>query len=416
MPTAAGHFTLSCWNSTLNAPTVQRGKLMWQCHRLIQAVKARLTGEQIVVPSRDAKDTRKGIEICVMYRAGTGDSFANVTNVLNQESAKLHLDYKNFVEQEESLTRYFTTTELANLNALNKPITERLCEKDFEQLERAANDFRGFTAMESWSQGVPKDKNCQPITLMRNTLSRLRKAEGEDLKNELLGISNALNAAANAPKTSWQTIVGIGGGAIVIGGFIAKLTGVWAKVGLVLEVVTSVAASLTTLGVAAALAIVIVALAAIGGGLYLVFKDARNMLLVVNNTHSDIQPVSHDIYSGEVTAGTDFIPKTSEKSPCCYAGWYIYDKKTGFYGTTVGLVFKRGGGNVAIGLDCPNSGFGGKNSVTLAAGSDAADAQYKARSCHDTDAEVNLGTGLCSARIASNWGNVNMARLIFDGQ
>ncbi|KAK5634277.1 hypothetical protein RRF57_009991 [Xylaria bambusicola] len=84
-----------------------------------------------------------------MYRAATGDSFTNVTNMLNQEPAKPHLGYKNFVEQEESLTRYFTTSELANLNELNKPITERLCEKDFEQLERAANDFKGFTARES---------------------------------------------------------------------------------------------------------------------------------------------------------------------------------------------------------------------------------------------------------------------------
>ncbi|KAI1124446.1 hypothetical protein F5Y10DRAFT_269126 [Nemania abortiva] len=408
MPSSPGHYTLSCWNSTANPSTVQRSRLMFQCHQLIEALRARLTEEQIVVPSRDSKESRKGIEVCVMYRAGSGSSFVNIKDALNEESEKLNLEYKNFVEQEESLTRYFTDTELANLNDLNKPITEKLTEADFELLEKAANESRGLDSMEFSLKNIPKEKFNQPLMLMRNTLAKLRKAEGDDLKSELTGLLDGINAASKAPKTAWQTIVAIGSGIISIGSWVAKLPGVWAQIGLVLEVVTAAAASLTTLGVAVALAAILLALSAVLGGLYLVFKGARNLLFVVNNTLSDVQLVGQDIHSGEVTVATAFLPKkASENSPYCWAGWYVYDRKTGFYGTTVGLVFKRSGANVAIGLDCPNSAFGGRNSVTLTASSDAADAQYRARSCHDTDAELNYSTGLCSARIASNWGNVN---------
>ena len=152
------------------------------------------------------------------------------------------------------------------------------------------------------------------------------------------------------------------------------------------------------------------------GGLYLIFKGAQNCLLVVNNSHSDVRPVDHYIESGQLTSATSYLPASRPNDPAVWVGWFIYDRKKGFYGTSFSLTLGRNGGDVTIGMDCPNSLFGGRNSVVLVGGSDRKDTEFKARNCHDKDATVEMSTGKTVARIASKYGNINWGYCIFDGQ
>ncbi|KAF7502298.1 hypothetical protein GJ744_006153 [Endocarpon pusillum] len=86
-----------------------------------QAMAARVatpTGQQVIVPSRDEKDSKEGIRIYVMYATRSRSSFANISETLAKEAELLSLDYKVSVEQQESLTRYFNVSELDNISEL----------------------------------------------------------------------------------------------------------------------------------------------------------------------------------------------------------------------------------------------------------------------------------------------------------
>jgi hypothetical protein len=148
----------------------------------------------------------------------------------------------------------------------------------------------------------------------------------------------------------------------------------------------------------------------------LIFKGAQNILLAVNNTQSDIWPVDHWIESGVITAGAGFLPATRADSRAVWAGWYIYDRKKGFYGTSFGLTFKRNGGSLSVGMDCPNSLLGGRNSISLLQGDDKKAAEKQARDSHNKESEIEMSSGKSHARIASKYGNINWAYLIFDGE
>lgn len=265
MPLPSGQYILGCWSSTQNPQTSKRSRLLFQCHKLIKALRAKLTSNQIVVPSRDAKESNKGIEICVMYLAGTGSSFANVKDVLNEEAAKLSLDYMNYVEEDESLTRYFNDVEMGNLEDLSKPIAHELTEKDFEDLDKAMNEFTGFQVSDTWSKAVPKEKQTEPLLLTRRTLARLRKSEKDELRKEITGYMDSLNAMSKAPKTAWQTIAMIGGGVIAAGRYLAKLSGAWAAIGVTVELVSFVACAIGVAATAAIVGVLIVIFGALVG-------------------------------------------------------------------------------------------------------------------------------------------------------
>jgi hypothetical protein len=261
VPLPSGQYILACWNSTDNPEIIKRSKLLYQCHKLIKVLRAKLNGKQIIIPSRDVKETRKGVEICVMYQAGTGDSFANITQTLNESASSLSLDYKSFVEQEEHLTRYFSDHEMQNLDDLANPITQDLTEEDFEELEKTAQSFTGFDLDSTWTNAVPANKISQPMLMTRSTLARLRKAHKDDLRKEITGFMDSLNAMDKAPKTPWQTIVMVASGLIAVGGWISKLTGIWAVIGVGIEVIGFVAA---LIGVAATTAILVALIAVFG--------------------------------------------------------------------------------------------------------------------------------------------------------
>ena len=265
MPLPSGQYTLACWNSTKNPENVTRSNILFQCHKLIKALRAKLSGDQIVVPSRDSEDSIKGIEICIMFNSDSRSSFFGVKDTLNEEASKLSLDYTQFIEQDESLTRFFNDEEMANLEELARPITEDLTEKDFEDLEKTAREFTGFDVTDSWSKAVSKEKITAPMLMTRRTLAKLRKAEKDDLRKEITGYMDSLNAMSKAPKTAWQTIVLIAGGIIAVGGYIAKLGGIWAAIGVGIEMIALVSGFIGVVATAAIIGVIVVVLGAIVG-------------------------------------------------------------------------------------------------------------------------------------------------------
>ena len=251
-----GQYILGCWNSTQNPAEINRPKLLFQCYKLIKALQAKLKGQQVIVPSRDEKDSRKGIEICVMYAAGSGSSFANIAETLTKEAELLSLDYKVFVEQQESLTRYFNASELDNISELLTPATETLTEKNFQEMEQLAQSWTGFDVSTKWAKVVEKEKMGQPILVLKKTLARLRKAEKDDLRKEITALMDSLHGASMAKsKTAWQTILMIGAGAIAVAGWVAKAAAIGAWVSNALLMISFVASFLTVGAIAAAVTV-----------------------------------------------------------------------------------------------------------------------------------------------------------------
>ncbi len=147
------------------------------------------------------------------------------------------------------------------------------------------------------------------------------------------------------------------------------------------------------------------------------FKGAQNILLVVNNTHTDVRPIEDYVESGVRTAVTSYLPALPPSNPFCMGGFFIYTKKTvGFYGTSLGLTLNRKGGDLSIGMDCPNSLLGGRNSIVISKGGDMKAAESRARDCHDKYGEIDMGTGKSSVKIASKYGNISWGYCIMDGE
>lgn len=134
-------------------------------------------------------------------------------------------------------------------------------EEDFEELEKTAQSFTGFDLDSTWTNAVPANKISQLMLMTRSTLARLRKAHKDDLRKEITGFMDSLNAMNKAPKTPWQTIVMVASGLIAVGGWISKLTGIWAAIGVGIEVIGFVAA---LIGVAATTAILVALIAVFG--------------------------------------------------------------------------------------------------------------------------------------------------------
>ena len=81
----------------------------------------------------------------------------------------------------------------------------------------------------------------------------------------------------------------------------------------------------------------------------------------------------------------------------------------GFYGSTLGVGFHRIADDqyFSIGMDCPNTIFGGTNGVQIKNGNDpegiakAVDSKSK-----DTDS-IKVGPDTCTVSRADKWGSVN---------
>ena len=132
---------------------------------------------------------------------------------------------------------------------------------------------------------------------------------------------------------------------------------------------------------------------------YVAFKGARNFLLVLNDTSEDIVANMEYIGNGEQTGIAPFIPARTEGLGTVWAGVYVYDKyaignsSIGFFGTVFGISFESKCGSFSVGMDCPNTVFGGRNSISILDREHAYDAMVEARDGFKLNSEKALKGG-----------------------
>jgi hypothetical protein len=211
----AGQYSMQCWNSTQNPDQMNRSKLLFQCFQLIKAMQKRFTNSEIAIPSTDTKVTRKGIEICILYPAGTS-LFGDVADFLTETAVAMGFDYRKFVKQDAGITRYFNQQEIDNVSLLNQPVPDNLTEESINENIEKASKFTGFLMNDSWRNGIPAEQRAAPFQIPRTTLQRLHKKEGNELAAEIKVIMEAIQAANVELKTSTSIITMIAKGAIAL--------------------------------------------------------------------------------------------------------------------------------------------------------------------------------------------------------
>lgn len=129
------------------------------------------------------------------------------------------------------------------------------------------------------------------------------------------------------------------------------------------------------------------------------FKGARNFLLVLNDTSEDIISNMEYIGNGEQTGIAPSIPARTEGLGTVWGGIYIYDKwavgstSLSFFGTVFGISFASKCGAFSVGMDCPNTIFGGRNSMAILDREHAYDAMVEARDHFNPNPEKALKGG-----------------------
>ncbi|KAI9875968.1 MAG: hypothetical protein M1830_007667 [Pleopsidium flavum] len=385
-----------------------------QCMKLVKALQSALTGSQIVLPSRDKDESKKGIEIMVFYQAGTGGSFVSptmITWITNPSPSRNTPSHARF-----------TDSEMANIRSTVSPIQGELSETEVQGAIDKIRASTGYSSLDAWEKEVPKSQVSEPFQLTTKRLQSLRNARGDALKDELIGIMDGLNAAVAATKTSWATLIALGSGLVAIGGYIAGATTALATIGSEIAGIFLLAAIVGTGPVALAIAAIVALIALVAGGLYLVFKDALNVLLVVNNMQTDVRFRGDKIINGDHGTVTNYLPANDPKSPLVWAGFYSYRKfqagflgSVGTYGSEFGASFTRAGADFSVGMDCPNSAFGGRNSIRVTPGLDSRKAaELAGDSRNEEDQFLSEGNGRTSVRRANPWGNINWGVCLID--
>lgn len=135
-------------------------------------------------------------------------------------------------------------------------------------------------------------------------------------------------------------------------------------------------------------------------------KDAVNVLFVINDTTSRIETGKENIANGEREIKTPIIePRTCSKEDYgsddyLSVGLYIYTKaklwgvNLSFFGSLVGISFKltqlKNSPCLSVGMDCPNSFFGGTNSIRVVPRDDPYEAAGKAMDSHNTSETAHI--------------------------
>ncbi|KAF3012607.1 hypothetical protein E8E14_008552 [Neopestalotiopsis sp. 37M] len=404
----AGQYSMQCWNSTSNPDTMNRPRLIYQSLKLIRAMQKRFTNGEIAIPSTDIKESRKGIEICILYRPERA-LFDNIASFLSKTAEDLSLDYRKFVKQEVGITTYFSQQEIDNVSLLDKPIPDDLTEEKVAKIAAGADYSRSFTMSDNWRNSIPTEQRVPPLLIPRTTLQRLHQKEGNDLAAEIRGIISALRLVQDQTKTSWQMIAMIATGALV------AFPTIFNDIRHIFQVMIGCA----VMGVgpiASRGAVAIIAFVAVSAAIYLTTKDASNVLLVVNDTSSDVLPLYEWIENGERRLVPESIPAAPAHGDFVWCGLFVYtkykvkSKSLGTYGSAFGVSFKTGRGNFSVGMDCPNSLAGGNNSIEV----------HNREHAHDA-CKMALGSGCMhgwsdrphvDVKIADHWGTKNWGRAI----
>lgn len=154
----------------------------------------------------------------------------------------------------------------------------------------------------------------------------------------------------------------------------------------------------------------------------LLLKDAVNVMFVANDTDDAVSASAEDIANGERTKKTAYMPPAThavtrgkdvvhDDNDMISVGVYVYSKKkvlgrnfSFFFGSLVGIPFRftREGGQFSVGMDCPNSFFGGTNSVRVVPWYDPSGVAKRAMDSHTQSEELSVSPWKVSVHRSDN--------------
>lgn len=149
----------------------------------------------------------------------------------------------------------------------------------------------------------------------------------------------------------------------------------------------------------------------------LALKGASNVLLVVNDTSSQIVHRGHEIANGKTKTETPVIERRAEGFAS--VGIYVYskdetfDKPFSLFGSLIGVSFSlsemKDRPSFSVGMDCPNSLLGGLNSINLLACNDPSGVADLANKGHDGENNCMIANDKVDvvARRAATTGSIN---------
>lgn len=118
-------------------------------------------------------------------------------------------------------------------------------------------------------------------------------------------------------------------------------------------------------------------------------------MLLVNNTSKDLTAFAESVGNGDRTTVTARLPAASPKANVYWTGLFAYDKNQvvglsmGFFGSCFGISFVSELGPFSIGMDCPNSLGGGRNSIAILDREHANDAMITARDNYKNETSIS---------------------------
>jgi hypothetical protein len=167
-------------NSTLNPSIVKKGTIMYAAHKLIQAFQREFDTGEIAIPSQDIKDSRKGVEIAVMFNPFKSPKqkslVTSVTDFLSNKAEELGLPFRKFVMQPDASTSYYTEEQLQYVSKFDKKIEDdpQINEQYFEDLaseiEEERSNMSKRKGIGSFSD-VPKEQNTAALPLQKEKLA-----------------------------------------------------------------------------------------------------------------------------------------------------------------------------------------------------------------------------------------------------
>ncbi|KAH7906826.1 hypothetical protein BJ138DRAFT_1104817 [Hygrophoropsis aurantiaca] len=318
-----------------------------------------------------------------------------------------------------------------------------------------------FSASASAAGAGAANSADSSFTVTPETYSALKQAHGDTIRTTTERIYNAIQSLKDETRPASVTLKMVLGGLVTVGFVMYEAFVAVAGATVAVAVSTVAGASMTfgaaalaavggTVGIAISVGVILVMIAI----RYLGMKDVVNDLLFANDSQFAIIFDSEHIENGERAFKTDKIParvNLTDGAPAAYpCGAFVYRKHReiigpiGFYGSLFGIRFRAekhcsltlqdpdegqdhpgpfpppGHTDIvaktdqfSVGMDCPNSAFGGNNSIYCGTGSATA-ASNGAKATGDEGDDATTTHGKITGRRADGWGNVNYGVAFFE--
>ncbi|KAI1461866.1 hypothetical protein F4805DRAFT_185415 [Annulohypoxylon moriforme] len=414
---ASTNYTMWSWASSRAPSGHDLTTLLSQTSSLVRETQnaPSIDKKMIVLPCNDPKHI--AIEVAIFFPtsyAQQGKFSRDMgRELLNNKAHDLHFDYGDFVVQPTEHSREFSHEELQRVFGM--------AASSADWVVKEAKDA---------ARNVPDGQISSLFRIARWRLDLLKKASGDDLQVQMESLLKGIQIDELA-KTPWETILLVVSGIVLI---VTKGQAIWStlRMGSVLVglAFAAIEAEFVTVGellveflpwaIAAAVVIGVAGTAAV-----LALKGAANVLFVVNDTDSRIIAKDEHFPNGERTTMTPQVEARvvggAGTDDYIAVGLYVYSKTTafgfsiGFFGSLVGISYTltglKGSPCFSVGMDCPNSVFGGTNSIKLLLGDDPSGVAGQAMDCHDEEgqgqisgADVSIMTRRAARLGSINWG------------